>query len=87
LFRIFFKKLKNFFSFSKRAAFKSEAIGNRHLIVSSDRLIPTKMWADILSEEFSSKGFKFPTELDNQVPHGNLRKKTMIIIRCLLILN
>ena len=45
------------------------------------------MWADILSEEFSSKGFKFPTELDNQVPHGNLRKKTMIIIRCLLILN
>jgi hypothetical protein len=38
------------------------------------------MWADILSEEFSSKGFKFSTELDNQVPHGNLRKNIEIII-------
>jgi len=29
-----------------------------------------KVWADILNEEFSSKGFKIPTEVDDQLLDG-----------------
>lgn len=60
-----------------QAALLPEAINNRHLIVSSTEFIPMTQWAEILNEEFSQKGFKIPTELDeNQenVPMGKNSK-------------
>lgn len=56
-----------------QASILPEAVGHRHLIVSSTEFIPMTLWAEILSDEFAQKGFKIPTELDEnteQIPPG-----------------
>ena len=47
-----------------RAAFVPEAVGHRHVIVSSQKMIPMQRWAEILSEEFAPKGYKIPSEFE-----------------------
>jgi nucleoside-diphosphate-sugar epimerase len=49
----------------RKAAFIPDAVGHRHILVSSNTTISMKQWADILNEEFGPKGYKIPTELDN----------------------
>lgn len=51
-----------------KAAFLDEAVGHRHLIVSSRNFIPIKRWAEILKEEFEPKGFKISTEIEGDDP-------------------
>lgn len=49
-----------------RGAFEPEAVGHRHILVSSTSVIPMKVWADVLSKEFGPKGFKIPTEVGDR---------------------
>lgn len=54
-----------------KAAFLSEAVGNRHAILSQPNLVSFKEMADILHEEFGPKGYKIPREEDstgNDIP-------------------
>ena len=55
-----------------RAAFLPEAAGKRHLISAHDLATP-KIWAEILSNEFSSKGLKIPTEVDGPLFELNVK--------------
>lgn len=49
------------------AAFLPEAVGHRHLIVSQPEFIPMITLADILREEFQSKGYKnIPTDVSKE---------------------
>ena len=43
------------------------AAGKRHTIITTKDFMPMKTWAEILSKEFSSKGFKIPTEVDGEI--------------------
>lgn len=48
-----------------KAAFLSEAVGNRHAILSQPNLVSFKEMADILHEEFGSKGYRISREEDS----------------------
>jgi hypothetical protein len=50
--------------FFRRAALLPGAVGQRHLITSLPGMVPMKEWAEILSKEFASKGFKISTDSD-----------------------
>ena len=48
-----------------KAAFVSEAAGHRHMITSLTRSISMREWVDILKDEFSAKGYSFPSKVDD----------------------
>lgn len=61
-----------------QAALIPEAVNHRHVITSSTEFIPMSLWADILNEEFAQKGFKIPTELDENQEHIPMGKNSRI---------
>jgi nucleoside-diphosphate-sugar epimerase len=48
-----------------KAAFSNEAIGHRHIIISSRKTIPMRKWAEIMRKEFSSKDIQIPNEIED----------------------
>jgi nucleoside-diphosphate-sugar epimerase len=72
-----------------RAAFLPEAVGNRHIIVSEGKWFSIKRVADILSSEFSPKGYKVKTEAEPKDDPNNqhLRFPEKAVARDLLILH
>ena len=62
-----------------RAAFLPEAVGNRHIIVSEGKWFSIKRVADILSSEFSPKGYKVKTEAEPKDDPNNHSDNTRMV--------
>ena len=61
-----------------RGAFLAEAIGHRHIIISLNKYMTMKTAADILDQEFGSKGYKILREQEpNEDPNNFAENKRM----------
>lgn len=65
-----------------KAAFLQSAVGHRHALLVKPEFVSMKEIADILYEEFSSKGYKIPREEEQ----GFLSKATIDTTRMLKVL-
>ncbi len=62
-----------------RGAFLPEAVGQRHILISINKYITMKPAAEILHEEFHSKGYKIPLEEEPGEDPNNSADNTRMI--------